>query len=387
MDNKIKYYPVDNGDNSLIILEDGTSILVDCDIRQSSVDSTDPLIFDVKKDLLSSIKKRDKNPFVDIFILTHGDEDHCRGFRKHFYQGDPKKYSEKNRDANEIIIDEMWFSPMIAEESTNEEEDAYQLEAERRIELHRKKDNDRNLPGNRIKIIGYDGNKDYAELNHLRAIPGDVVTKFNDKEQSLFSIFIHAPFKTQLASADHEKKNTASIVFQARFKQSLTSKNFSTLAMFGGDADYIAWGVILDKTINSGKDVSENALEWDLFLAPHHCSWTFFNEHDNKDEPQESSLEVLKYQRKGGIVISSSKKIVDDDKNPPSYLAKTTYIDNLESSAKFLNTAIEPKESGPKPIEFIITVNGPVRPPSTKVGNATVSAGGSGAASTIVKQG
>src|SRR5258705_491369 len=98
-------------------------------------------------------------------------------------------------------IDEMWFSPMIAEEHTNDDEDVYQQEAERRLELHRNNSADKDLPGNRIKIIGYDGNKDYSELNHLRAIPGSVVTKFNNREQDIFSVFIHAPFKEQLASA------------------------------------------------------------------------------------------------------------------------------------------------------------------------------------------
>lgn len=143
MKDQIKYYPVGNGDQSLITLKDETTILVDCNIRQASVNSTDSEIFDVKKDLLKSIKKRDNNPFIDVFVLTHGDCDHCRGYKTHFYQGDPKKYAEKNHKADEIIVDEMWFSPMIAEEHTNDDEDAYQQEAERRLELHRNNSDDK----------------------------------------------------------------------------------------------------------------------------------------------------------------------------------------------------------------------------------------------------
>ncbi len=124
MNHTIKYYPVGNGDQSLIVLKDGTTLMIDCNIRQASIGSTDPKIYDVKKNLLKSIKKRDNNPYVDVFILTHGDCDHCRGYKANFYQGDPKKYSDKNRKADEIIIDEMWFSPMIAEEHTNDDEDA-----------------------------------------------------------------------------------------------------------------------------------------------------------------------------------------------------------------------------------------------------------------------
>lgn len=359
MKDQIKYYPVGNGDQSLITLKDETTILVDCNIRQASVNSTDPEIYDVKKDLLKSIKKRDNNPYVDVFVLTHGDCDHCRGYKTHFYQGDPKKYAEKNRKADEIIIDEMWFSPMIAEEHTNDDEDAYQQEAERRLELHRNNSVDKDLPGNRIKIVGYDGNKDYSTLNHLRAIPGTVVSKFNNKQQTTFSVFIHAPFKEHLNSAEKDK-NSTSIVFQARFKESATDKEFSGLAMFGGDSDHYSWAIILEKTKKYKNDINEQALKWDLFLAPHHCSWTFFNDTPQSEntEPKKTSLEVLDNKRNGAIVIASSKKIVNDDDNPPHYEAKQEYVKKLSKSSDFLNTSVEPRESAPEPIVFEITSSG-----------------------------
>jgi len=387
MSDKIKFSPVGNGDQALIILNDGTTLLIDCHIRQQSVGCTDGTMFDVKKDLLGSIKKRNNNPYVDVFILTHGDKDHCGGYIDHFYQGDPTKYSTENREAGLIMIDEMWFSPMIAEEHGNPNEEAYQIEAERRIKLHQKDHVDKDLPGNRIRIIGYDGDKKYDTLNHLRYTPGKIVDTFNTRKQTTFSLFIHAPFKETLASADVDGKNTNSIVFQARFKETALSKEFSCLILLGGDADYIAWELILEKTIESGKDVSESALDWDILQAPHHCSWTFFNEHDCKDEAKESSLELLKYARDGAIIIASSKKVVDDEDNPPSQLAKDTYLEYIESSEKFLNTSTEPNESAPEPIEFIMTAKGPARESNKKVRSASGSAGGAGAAATIITQG
>ena len=180
MNDLIKFYPVGNGDQSLIILKDGTTIMVDCNIRQDSVGSTDASIYDVKKDILNCIKRSDNVPYVDVFILTHGDQDHCRGFKINFYQGDPKKYSEADKKNNLIRVDAMWFSPMIAEEHKNDDEEAYQKEAERRLALHRKKDSSKDDAGNRIRIIGYDGNTDYKDLDHLRSIPGDIVNRFND---------------------------------------------------------------------------------------------------------------------------------------------------------------------------------------------------------------
>ena len=387
-DPKIKYYPVSNGDQSLILLKDETSILVDCNIRQTSINSTDPEICDVKKDLLKSIKKRNGNYFVDVFILTHGDNDHCRGFKTHFYQGDPSKYCSENRDADEIIVDEMWFSPMIAEEHTNDDEQAYQKEAERRLELHRKKSADKDNPGNRIKIIGYDGNKEYNDLNHLRATPGTVVYKFNYKEQSLFSVFIHAPFKEHLASAEKDK-NSTSIVFQARFKDSSISSSYSCLAIFGGDSDHYSWDIILQKTKNYENDSKEQALDWDLFLTPHHCSWSFFNDRPQEENPSPKphSLEVLDFKRVGAKIIASSKKVLDEEPNPPHYAAKQEYIKKLDKASNFLNTSVYPTESKPEPIEFTITVNGPVTSPRSKIGSAVTSGGGVGAASNIIKQG
>ncbi|HLP37745.1 hypothetical protein [Lacibacter sp.] len=386
--NSVKYYPVGNGDQSLITLKDKTTILTDCNIRQGSKDGSDPAMFDVKKDLLQSIQTDGGVPFVDVFILTHGDKDHCRGFRDNFYRGDPTKYADKDRKAGLIRMDEMWFSPMVAVENTNEEETAHQEEAERRIDLHLKNDPQKDLPGNRIRIIGYDPeNRDYSALAHLRYVPGSVVTLFNNKQQETFSVFIHSPFKEQLASADPDDKNTASIVFQARFKEYSFSTEFSNLFMFGGDADYIAWDVILQRTVRYENDVKQKALDWDIFLAPHHCSWTFFNESSNKDEVQDSSIEVLRYRRTGGKVIASSKVIIDNDDNPPCYKAKKEYLKHLDSGKDFLNTDTYPKESEPVPIVFVTTANGPVLSPTTVVKTASGAAGGAGAASTIIKQG
>jgi len=381
----IKYFPVGNGDMSLITLEDGTRILIDCKLTAKSDESTDPKICDVKKELLNSLQKRGENYTVDVFILTHGDQDHCHGFKDNFYQGDPTNYGQRDRDNGLIIMDTMWFSPMIAEQYTNDDEDAHQCEAERRLDLHRNNHPDKDKPGNRIKIIGYDSNKDYKDLNHLRAVPGDVVTRFNDKDQQTFSIFIHAPFKIHLDSPDKDK-NSASIVFQARFKAYSWSSDFCCLAMFGGDSDHTTWAEILERTKRFKNDFKQQALSWDLFLAPHHCSWTFFND-TSADDVKPTSLEALDYARSGAWVIASSKKIINNDDNPPYADAKKEYIKKLSGSDKFLNTAVEPKESAPEPIVFDITASGPAKAPRKSTGSASGSAGGAGAAGTIITQG
>jgi len=385
MSSQIKYCPVDNGDQSLISVEEAgytTNILVDCNIRESAKGETDPTQFDTKADLISTLKKKKVNEidavsYVDIFILTHGDDDHLHGFEKNFYQGDPKNYKKKNKEEEEILIDVLWFSPMVMNTSTNDDETCFNKEAKRRIKLHQDKNADKDLAGNRIVIIGEDANEDLSGLDLVRRVPGDVVKRFNERDLKTFSIFIHAPYKKQLTSSDADKNHT-SVVFQARFKQSTESTDFCTLAMFGGDADHYAWDIILQKTKKYKNDTKEKALTWDLFLAPHHCSWSFFNDTPQKDHPDpvKTSLEVLDYKRGVAKVIASSKEIKNNDDNPPHYKAKEQYVKKVKDE-NFLNTATANiVNKTPQPIIFEITNQGPM-PPKKKEGSSNA-AGGAG---------
>ena len=251
---KSKYYPVDNGDQSLISVEEGgytTNIMVDCKIRESSLGTGDPEQYDVKADLLKSLKKRKFNdiegvPYTDIFILTHGDDDHVHGFEKHFYQGDPKNYAKKNKDEGQILIEVLWFSPMVMGTATNDDERCFNKEARRRIKLHQDKSLEKDMTGNKIVIIGYDGNDKLDDLSLVRYVPGKIIKRFNDRELETFSIFVHSPYQQHLTDEDVDK-NHVSVVFQARFHSSKAGE-FYGLAMFGEDADHHAQGY------NSPKD-------------------------------------------------------------------------------------------------------------------------------------
>src|SRR5215831_14576226 len=150
MSSKIKYYPVGNGDQSIIVIDENnqtTNILIDCNIRKSSEGDDDTTKYDVKADLLRILPKRSGMYYADVFILTHGDQDHCRGFKNNFYQGDPKKYGDQNKKNDEIFIDVLWFSPMALEESGNDDAECFKKEARRRIKLHNNDSPDKNLAG------------------------------------------------------------------------------------------------------------------------------------------------------------------------------------------------------------------------------------------------
>src|ERR1700733_5466973 len=114
---KITFFPVGNGDMTLISLADkaGTPILIDCNIRAAADDPEDDTR-DVAQDLRDRLK-RDINgrPYVDAFISTHPDADHCRGVEKHFHLGAPKNYPDDKKPDNEkkIVISEMLSSPIV----------------------------------------------------------------------------------------------------------------------------------------------------------------------------------------------------------------------------------------------------------------------------------
>lgn len=365
-----------------------THIMVDCRIRDSSGGLDNPDQFDVKADLIKRLKKKTIYEtkdvlYTDIFILTHGDDDHLHGFERHFYQGDPKEYKQKNKANGEILIDVLWFSPMVMGTAANEDEKCFNKEAKRRIKLHRDKSKEKDLPGNRIVIIGKDGNENLDGLDLVRKVPGEIVQRFNNRNLSSFSIFIHSPYQEHLTDEEVDK-NRVSVVFQARFKVSAQATDFCTLAMFGGDSDHKAWKTILEKTKKYKNDVKEQALKWDLLLACHHCSWTFFNDtkYEDHPEPVKTSLEVLDNKRANAKVIASSKEIKNDDDNPPHNPAKQEYVKKV-TLANFLNTATHNKVGNtPQPIVFEISALGPI-PPKQLEGTARVA--GTSAAATITQ--
>jgi beta-lactamase superfamily II metal-dependent hydrolase len=62
----ITYFPVGNGDTSLIRLKDGTSILIDVCMASDDEDK-----YDVHGHLIGELRSEKGVPHLDAFILTH----------------------------------------------------------------------------------------------------------------------------------------------------------------------------------------------------------------------------------------------------------------------------------------------------------------------------
>jgi hypothetical protein len=227
-------------------------------------------------------------------------------------------------------------------------------EAKRRRKLFEDNPDEADKLGNRLHIIGYNDNDKVVDGLHY--IPGNTVTEINGEDNDYASFFIHAPFKSDLISGKADKDhNSASIVFQISFKTTIGG-SIKSRAIFGGDADHYIWEKV--KTISEDNG-NKDKLKWNLFLAPHHCSWTFFNDtpYDENTEPKDYSLEFLDYGEINAHIIASSKKIKNEKPNPPHYSAKEEYEAKV-GKAYFRNTAVNKGEKAPKPLEFEISDSG-----------------------------
>lgn len=343
----IKFYPVENADCTLIKLDNGKTVIVDCQICDAYDGDGNQTCYDVKEDLLKELAKdKDGHPFVDLFVNTHPHNDHCVGFADNFFHGAPEDYDDE--DNKTIIAGEMWVTHRCMGNILPDSAVAIRQEAKRRRKLY---DDDTNYTGgygNYLRIVGYDEDKEYD--SRYGYVPGTLVKKVNGKLLNLLEIFIHAPFKDDIENCKNEDdKNATSIVMQFGFKYE-NGGDIKRKVLIGGDAEHNIWQHILDR------NKAEGRLDWDIFLAPHHCSWTFFNDSNNKEKVLQSAEDVLNHQIGNDAYIVSSSKVIKDEKpNPPCFEARKEYKKRLKTTSNFLNTATYNKENNiPQPIEFNI---------------------------------
>lgn len=347
---RIKFYPVGNADCTLIKLSNGKTIIIDCQVKDAFDEEGNPVCYDVKADILKELV-RDSNghPFVDLFVSTHPHDDHCIGFGNHFYHGDPEDYNDEKNEL--IIIGELWVSPYALKNDICESAADIRKEAKRRRALYDQNNQYTGEYGNYLRIVGYDKDKEFD--SRYGYIPGTLVKEVNGESLSWLEIFIHAPFKEDVEEAKEESdKNAVSIVLQFAF--SLKGKPDIAKMLVGGDAEHQVWQHIL---VNNQ---DEEKLAWDVFQAPHHCSWTFFNDTEDKEHVLQSAEDILAKRRNDdGFIIASSNEIKNEKPNPPHYEAKVEYKKRLKRKSNFLNTAIHCVENDiSQPIVLVVTDSG-----------------------------
>ena len=252
MEHIIKYYPVGNADCTLIKLDNGKTIIVDCQILSDLTDGHGKqVMFDVKADLLSELKKDGSGrPFVDLFISTHPHDDHCKGFAGNFYHGDVADY-DKDKNKDEIIIEELWITPRGLKNDLSAPAEDVRKEAKRRRKLYDEDADFKGSKGNYLRIIGYDKDKEFD--SRYCYVPGKLVTTVHGTSLSWLEIFVHAPFKEDVeTSKKYDDKNATSVVVQFGFKIDGYT-GYKSRVLMGGDAEHEIWQHILDNNTDEEK--------------------------------------------------------------------------------------------------------------------------------------
>jgi len=329
------FWPVGNGDSTTIVVDEKNVIQIDLNNLQSSEEEGNTHIPVIDK-LIEVLPKINDKPYLSLFILTHPDEDHCRGFKELLKQVD---------------IGEIWFTPRVFREYKKDlcdDAKAFRKEAERRIQ--ETIENDGNVDfGDYVRIIGYDDILDEEEFDGFPeerlTIPGNEVSTVTGKDlSSTFRAFIHAPFKDDSAG----DRNDTSLAMQIQ----LYHEDITASALFFGDLSYPVMKRIFEIS-------NEEDLEWDIFLAPHHCSKSVMYWKDEDEEEESLRQDILDMieasAEEGGYLIASCYSDFSDEERakPPHKKAKKRYEEIIEAG-HFICTQDYPDDKNPYPIVFSI---------------------------------
>lgn len=373
MASDITFFPVGNGDMTLIRLPgpEQFTILVDCYFIEDTSDTvSNTSIDDVYKYLPIDANGR---PYVDVYMLSHPDDDHCHGAKDTLHLGPVDDYVDNPKKGNrkKIFVRELWSAPMVFRRKGKDESltpDAQQIkkEAKRRVDVFRKTnvDSSSTLPdGNRVLILGQDQKKDGQDrLAGLEAIHIDIDEAFTvaDGGETRMEAHVRGPLPPCSSEEEEEvlKSNRSSIILQLDVY--VSGKPLNTV-LLSGDAEVGVWQRLYSRYKNN-----LDALSYDLLLAPHHCSWGVLSEEEssNTAKPDPDALQALS-QTDSGYIVASSKAIKDNDDNPPSYRARGEYIGILnDDDTRFFCTGEWPDEDDPEPLTFEFTSQGPKAPSS-----------------------
>lgn len=345
---KIRFYPVGNGDSSLIENDDGRHLLIDYNCPAEAKDDDDERI-----NLEDELDERLRDKDLDVLMITHSHEDHYGGFSDYFWLEHAPKYQGDDRRK----FTELWVpDAMIWETGVNGEGKILRSEAQHRLLDKR----------SGIKIFGESdslkeyiensGRAKYEDVKHLIFKPGDVINDFSG-----FELFIHSPhsWKTE----EDENKNNKCIVVQADFR--IDNKSVAKV-IFGSDAESDAWSNIYSSSENNG---NLDRLEFDVFKISHHCSHDALNKDEKGDlitDPIENIKKLFEDQGQNKCkLIASCTKIPSKsnrhESGPPHYQAAEYYRRLAgDKSGEFEVTMEQPMgNSNRSPVIVEITKFGP----------------------------
>jgi hypothetical protein len=343
---------------TLIQLESGRTVLIDANIRQTADDPDDDTP-DVASELRELLTRDAKGRlFVDAFLLSHPDKDHCNGLKRHFHLGVPDDWS---KTADKIFLREVWSSPLVFRRAARdhvlcEDASAFNTEARRRVRKFRDTGGVVG-DGDRILILGEDEDGKTDDLGAILIKVDQQFSRINGQYDASMTARLLAPHTR--GDDDDEllrSKNHSSTVLNF----ALTGDGVADVCHFltGGDAEVLIWERLWDR-----HELRPDWLRYDILLAPHHCSWhslswDSWSEKREKAKVSEKARNALSQTRKGAVIVASSQSIKDDDNDPPCIRAKREYEAIAEAASGSFKCVGEPGKN-PQTLVFEIGQHGP----------------------------
>jgi beta-lactamase superfamily II metal-dependent hydrolase len=336
------FWPVGTGDSTTVSVAEGVVMQVDLHHLIASEDEEDPRT-PILDRLVPLLPKRNGKPYLHLFVLTHPDRDHCRGFAELM---------------DRVTIGELWFTPRVFREYKKdlcEDAIAFKKEADRRV---KKTSWGGALPasGDRVRIFGYDellAEEEFEDFpRELLTIPGHTVTGMDGVDyEGTFAAFVHAPFKDD---CDGERNDT-SLALQVTLKAGSAEGQ----ALLLGDLCYPTVKKIFEV---SKENQNEAKLAWNVFLAPHHCSKSvMYWQTDGKVILKQDVLDMIEGAAKDSAhIVASCDPIPGSNEsgdNPPHVKAKKRYKE-IVSDGHFICTQEHPNETNPEPVVFSLKETG-----------------------------
>jgi len=351
---KVLFFPVGNGDMTLIILESGRKVLIDMNIRAAADDPYDDTP-DVAGELGGHLTRdAEGRLFVDAFLLSHPDQDHCTGLRTHFHLGPPSDWSKA---ADKIFIRELWSSPLVFRRASSQHklcEDAKAFNSEARRRVARFRAASRSVSdGDRILILGEDEDGKTDDLVAILVKAGATFSRVNGQHDPSMTARLLAP-QPRSDDQDEEElrsKNHSSTILNF----ALAGEGVPDVARFmsGGDAEVAIWERLWQRY-----SAYPEYFAYDILQAPHHGSWhslsyDSWSDYGDDAEVCPDARSALSQARRGAAVIVSSNPIKDDENDPPCIRAKREYEAIVSAvGGSFICVGEQPSEKNPETVEF-----------------------------------
>lgn len=339
-DRGIVFSPVGGGDSITVVVDAETIVQIDVHHAADAENEDDPRVA-IVDELIDSLPTRDGKPYLAVFGATHLDTDHICGFKRLLDE--------------EVTIGDLWFTPRVLwdQDELSDDAKAFRDEAERRI--NKLKADGEVGSGDRIRIIGYhDSLKEHSDIYEnlpegAMTVPGSEFTALDGEDfDGTFRAFVHAPFKED---GDKDRNDTS-----FGLQITLTDGDQDLKAIVLGDLAYPTVNQIFERS-------DDEDLEFDVFLAPHHCSKSvmYWKGDSDEEERQQGVLESIEAAaRDGAHIVASCGPVPATNKpgdNPPHANAADRYRE-LVDNEHFLCTGEHPTEDAPEPIVFELSSGG-----------------------------